>query len=424
MTVERGVVTVRDHGPGIAPRDLPHVFDRFYRSQEARALPGSGLGLAIVRHVAELHGGTVSAGNADGGGACLTLDLTAALTTDAPELFAEPAEERALPARAGLTALRDKSILRGASRFSYGGRVSCRSARGRRPMPQGAASARCESIATSPARPNTPAGRAASHTSRGYRVGPGKPCAEMARRLIAGVIAAAALLGAAACGGGAAGAQDSASPGSAPSRRRRNPRRRAGGRPSRRRRRPRVAASYRVGVETAFGFTSGFDPTGEYLDQRLGDLLEPARCERSSNYRHVAGPAGNEVIPDLAEALARGVGGRAHLHVPAQGRHPLRPAPRREITSEDIAYAFERIGTPSLVAQYGFYYTVIEGMAQFTDGKADSISGIETPDDKTIVFHLTGRPATSSTCPPWPRPLRCRERSPGVSTRRATTAAT
>ena len=57
------------------------------------ALPGSGLGLAIVRHVAELHGGTVSAGNADGGGACLTLDLTAALTTDAPELFAEPAEE-------------------------------------------------------------------------------------------------------------------------------------------------------------------------------------------------------------------------------------------------------------------------------------------------------------------------------------------
>jgi two-component system sensor histidine kinase MprB len=95
VTVERGVVTVRDHGPGIAPRDLPHVFDRFYRSQEARALPGSGLGLAIVRHVAELHGGTVSAGNAEGGGACLTLDLTVAVTTDAPELFDEPVEELA-----------------------------------------------------------------------------------------------------------------------------------------------------------------------------------------------------------------------------------------------------------------------------------------------------------------------------------------
>src|SRR6185295_15349044 len=52
-----GSVTVRDHGPGIAPEDLPYVFDRFYRSAAARGLPGSGLGLAIVRQVAEMHGG-------------------------------------------------------------------------------------------------------------------------------------------------------------------------------------------------------------------------------------------------------------------------------------------------------------------------------------------------------------------------------
>jgi two-component system sensor histidine kinase MprB len=74
-----GVVTVRDHGPGIAPEDLPRVFDRFYRSREARALPGSGLGLAIVKHVAEVHGGVASAANAPGGGALLTLDLSDAL---------------------------------------------------------------------------------------------------------------------------------------------------------------------------------------------------------------------------------------------------------------------------------------------------------------------------------------------------------
>ena len=70
-----GELTVRDHGPGIADEDLPHVFDRFYRARSARGLPGSGLGLAIVRQVAEAHGGSVNAGNAAGGGAELQLTL-------------------------------------------------------------------------------------------------------------------------------------------------------------------------------------------------------------------------------------------------------------------------------------------------------------------------------------------------------------
>ena len=70
-----GRVVVRDHGPGIAPDDLPHVFDRFYRSPAARGLPGSGLGLAIVRHVAEADGGSVTASNHPGGGAMLELRL-------------------------------------------------------------------------------------------------------------------------------------------------------------------------------------------------------------------------------------------------------------------------------------------------------------------------------------------------------------
>jgi two-component system sensor histidine kinase MprB len=68
-----GEVTVRDHGPGIAPEDLPHVFDRFYRSPAARGTPGSGLGLAIVRQVVESHGGTVTAGPAEGGGTVVRL---------------------------------------------------------------------------------------------------------------------------------------------------------------------------------------------------------------------------------------------------------------------------------------------------------------------------------------------------------------
>lgn len=52
---------VRDQGPGIPPADLPFVFDRFYRSAAARAMPGSGLGLAIVRQIADQHGGSVTA---------------------------------------------------------------------------------------------------------------------------------------------------------------------------------------------------------------------------------------------------------------------------------------------------------------------------------------------------------------------------
>jgi two-component system sensor histidine kinase MprB len=70
-----GELTVRDHGPGIAPGDLPHVFDRFYRAASARAIPGSGLGLAIVRQVAEGHGGTVQAEAASGGGTLIRLRL-------------------------------------------------------------------------------------------------------------------------------------------------------------------------------------------------------------------------------------------------------------------------------------------------------------------------------------------------------------
>jgi two-component system, OmpR family, sensor histidine kinase MprB len=73
--VHNGTVTVRDHGPGIDDRDLPYVFDRFYRAPSARGLPGSGLGLAIVRQVADTHGGAVVAERAEGGGTRVTLRL-------------------------------------------------------------------------------------------------------------------------------------------------------------------------------------------------------------------------------------------------------------------------------------------------------------------------------------------------------------
>ncbi|MBX6382955.1 MAG: HAMP domain-containing histidine kinase [Microbispora sp.] len=75
VTLRGGVLTVRDHGSGISPEDLPHIFDRFYRAPSARALPGSGLGLAIVGQVVDSHGGSVSAGPAPGGGTLVRLAL-------------------------------------------------------------------------------------------------------------------------------------------------------------------------------------------------------------------------------------------------------------------------------------------------------------------------------------------------------------
>jgi len=77
-----GRLVVDDTGPGIAPVDLPHVFDRFYRSEESRSMPGSGLGLSIVRQVAERHSGTVHAGAAPGGGARLSLTLPGSAEPD------------------------------------------------------------------------------------------------------------------------------------------------------------------------------------------------------------------------------------------------------------------------------------------------------------------------------------------------------
>jgi two-component system, OmpR family, sensor histidine kinase MprB len=80
VAVRDGEVSVRDHGPGFAAEDLPHVFDRFYRSRQSRGLPGAGLGLAIVRQVADAHGGTIEAANAPGGGALLRMRLPRAAT--------------------------------------------------------------------------------------------------------------------------------------------------------------------------------------------------------------------------------------------------------------------------------------------------------------------------------------------------------
>jgi two-component system, OmpR family, sensor histidine kinase MprB len=96
VTLSDGKVTVTDQGAGIAEEDLPHVFDRFYRSPDARPLPGSGLGLSIVRQVAERHGGLVRVGHAPGGGAQFEMFVPG---TPGPPRAAEAVEHSADTAR-------------------------------------------------------------------------------------------------------------------------------------------------------------------------------------------------------------------------------------------------------------------------------------------------------------------------------------
>jgi two-component system sensor histidine kinase MprB len=86
IVVRPGRLEVRDHGPGIAPTDLPYVFDRFYRAVDVRSLPGSGLGLAIVREAARAAGGDARVANDPAGGTVFTIDFA---PSDAPTT-AEP----------------------------------------------------------------------------------------------------------------------------------------------------------------------------------------------------------------------------------------------------------------------------------------------------------------------------------------------
>jgi peptide/nickel transport system substrate-binding protein len=144
--------------------------------------------------------------------------------------------------------------------------------------------------------------------------------------------------------------------------------------------------TYRTAIED-FGFTGAFDPTGEYLGSAWG-LYSQLLLRTLMTYKHIKGVAGDDLVPDLASAnpdvSADGLTYTFTLKTGVKFGPPL----DRDVTSKDIEYAFERINTKSLVAQYGFYYVgTIKGMTG-TEAKPAPVSGIETPDDSTIIFHL------------------------------------
>jgi peptide/nickel transport system substrate-binding protein len=149
---------------------------------------------------------------------------------------------------------------------------------------------------------------------------------------------------------------------------------------------PQRGGVYRTALDD-FGLTGGFDPTGEYVAIAFNSYNAILRTLVAT--RHVAAPAGNVLYPDLAARMPDVSPDRLTYTFTLKQGIKFGPPLHRPITSKDIEYAFERINTKSLVAQYGFYYDgVIKGM----DGNAPKpapVSGIETPNDQTIVFHLT-----------------------------------
>jgi peptide/nickel transport system substrate-binding protein len=145
---------------------------------------------------------------------------------------------------------------------------------------------------------------------------------------------------------------------------------------------------YRSEWNGSFDFTAGFDPTAEYLASAIG-IYSNLLVRTLVTYNHVAGSPGNIVVPDLATNLGTvskdGLTYTFHLKSGIKFGPPL----NREITSKDLLFAFERLGTKALVPGYGFYYEVIKGFKAFEAGTAKDIAGITTPDPKTIVFKLT-----------------------------------
>jgi peptide/nickel transport system substrate-binding protein len=151
---------------------------------------------------------------------------------------------------------------------------------------------------------------------------------------------------------------------------------------------PAKGGIYRIGWEQSFGFTNNFDPTGEYLGNAWG-LFSNLMLRPLMGYKHLPGAAGNQLIGDFATQVPTPTDGGLTYTYKLRTGVKFGPPVSRAVTSKDVAYAMNRLANPDDGGQYSFYYTVIKGWDAVANGTAKSISGIATPDDQTIVFHLT-----------------------------------
>jgi peptide/nickel transport system substrate-binding protein len=147
------------------------------------------------------------------------------------------------------------------------------------------------------------------------------------------------------------------------------------------------SGTYRTAIQE-FGFTANFDPTGETWRPVLG-LYSELLLRSLMTFRHVGGMAGTVPVPDLAREAPKVSANDLTYTFTLKRGVKFGPPLDRDVTSRDVEYAFERINAASLASPFRPYFAgVIEGMT----GRANQIapvSGIETPDHRTIVFHLT-----------------------------------
>lgn len=150
---------------------------------------------------------------------------------------------------------------------------------------------------------------------------------------------------------------------------------------------PHRGGVYRTAV-SSFGFTDNLDPVGE---TQIGNAyaIYDATLRTLVDFRHIYGAAGTQLMPDLATSVPsptdHGLTYTFHLKSDIRFAPPV----NREITSYDIAYAFERLNDANLEAEYPYYYIgVIKGITGTAKNLDSNISGIVTPNAKTIIFHL------------------------------------
>jgi peptide/nickel transport system substrate-binding protein len=141
-----------------------------------------------------------------------------------------------------------------------------------------------------------------------------------------------------------------------------------------------------------FGYTDAFDPTGEYLGQAWG-LYSEMLLRGLMGYNH-QGPdqGGDTPIPDIATGMPTISSDGLTYSFTLKNNVMFGPPLNRAVTSHDIEYAFERINLGTLAAQYGNYYCAPTGVIKGMTCQAKTlapVSGIETPDDTHIIFHLS-----------------------------------
>jgi peptide/nickel transport system substrate-binding protein len=146
--------------------------------------------------------------------------------------------------------------------------------------------------------------------------------------------------------------------------------------------------TYTIGWEQSFGFTNNFDPTGEYLGNAWG-LYSNLMLRSLIGYKHQPGAAGNQLIGDLATDVPKPTDNGLTYTYHLRSGVKFGPPVSRAVTSKDVAYAMDRLADPNDGGQYSFYYTVIKGWDAVANGKGKAVSGISTPNNSTIVFHLT-----------------------------------